>query len=91
MVAYSPLKGKNQRRYLMPQIYERSIIRFGDEGGCVVSLPIAWLRYYGLGPGDKLDMIVDGDIIIKRKPKTENNVSEQKGPNEESSINKSQS
>jgi bifunctional DNA-binding transcriptional regulator/antitoxin component of YhaV-PrlF toxin-antitoxin module len=74
----------------MPQIYERSLIRSGDEGSCVISLPLAWLRYYGLGPGDKVDMIVNGDIIIRRKAKLENNVSEQKGSNEESSINKSQ-
>ena len=67
----------------MPQIYERSIIKFGD-GGCVISLPLAWLRYYGLGPGDKLDMIVNGEIIVRPKGKTGNNVSEQKGPNEES-------
>jgi len=59
----------------MPQIYERSLIRSGDEGSCVISLPLAWLRYYGLGPGDKVDMIVNGDIIIRRKAKLESNVS----------------
>jgi bifunctional DNA-binding transcriptional regulator/antitoxin component of YhaV-PrlF toxin-antitoxin module len=67
----------------MPQKYERSIIRFGDEGGCVISLPIAWLRYYNLGPGDKLDMIVNGEIIIQRKAKPENTTSKVEGPNYE--------
>ena len=73
----------------MPQIYERSIIKFGD-GGCVISLPLAWLRYYGLGPGDKVDMIVNGEIIIRLKGKTENNVSGIEGPNEKDPISKSQ-
>jgi len=54
----------------MPQIYERSIIRFGGGKGCVISLPLAWLRYYGLGPGDKLDMIANGEIIIRRRARS---------------------
>jgi antitoxin component of MazEF toxin-antitoxin module len=60
MVAYIP------RGVKMPMLLERSLIKFGD-GGCVISIPVAWLRYYGLGPGDKVEMIANGELIIRPK------------------------
>ena len=48
----------------MPSLMERSLIRFGD-GGCVVTLPVAWLRFYGLQPGDKVELVANGELIIR--------------------------
>ncbi|MBI4187926.1 MAG: AbrB/MazE/SpoVT family DNA-binding domain-containing protein [Chloroflexi bacterium] len=57
----------------MPTLFERSVINLG-QGSCVITLPKAWLRYYGINPGDKLEVIINGELVIrlpkaKRKPK----------------------
>ncbi len=54
----------------MPNIFTRSLIPIGD-GGMAVTMPISWLRYYGLKPGDKLEVITNGDITIRPLPKGE--------------------
>lgn len=48
----------------MPTLTLRKLIKFGD-GGVVITLPKAWIRYYGLRAGDKLEVIADGELIIR--------------------------
>lgn len=48
----------------MPTIYKRSLIRMG-KGGLVISIPKSWTRYYGLKPGDRLEMIASSRLVVK--------------------------
>ena len=48
----------------MPTLTIRKLIKFGD-GGVVITVPKAWIRYYGLRAGDKLEVIADGELIIR--------------------------
>jgi len=50
----------------MPNLVERSVISLG-QGSCVICLPKSWLRFYGIKPGDKLEVISNGELIIRRK------------------------
>lgn len=50
----------------MASLVERSLIRFGN-GGLVVSIPIAWARYYNLLPGDKVVIIANSKLTIRPK------------------------
>ena len=60
----------------MASIREGSLIKFGD-GGLVISVPIAWARFHGLRPGDKVDVITNGELRVRlRKPNKESNISE---------------
>lgn len=52
----------------MPGLSERTVIDLG-QGSYVVCLPKAWLRYYGLKPGDKVEVISNGEITIRPKRK----------------------
>ena len=52
----------------MPTITNRTLIKFG-EGGFAVTVPRGWVRYYGLKAGDKLEMVVDGELLIRPKGK----------------------
>lgn len=51
----------------MPTMQERSVIDMG-QGSYVITLPKPWLRYFGIRPGDKLEIETNGDLII-RPPK----------------------
>ena len=42
----------------------RKIIKFGTDG-LVLTIPKGWIRYYGLEAGDKLEVIADGDLIVR--------------------------
>ena len=54
----------------MPTLMLRKLIRFGD-GGLVINVPKAWARYYGLKAGDCLQVIADGELVIRVwKPET---------------------
>lgn len=53
----------------MPTLTLRKLIRFGDDG-LVITVPKSWARYYQLKPGDQLEVIADGELII-RLPKQE--------------------
>ena len=53
---------------LMPIKVERTLFKIG-EGGFAVTLPKAWIRYYGLEPGDKVEIIANQELIIRVKPK----------------------
>ena len=52
----------------MPIRVERTLFKIG-EGGFAVTLPKAWVRYYQLKPGDKVEIVADEDVTIRVKPK----------------------
>ena len=52
----------------MPMLLLRSLIRMGD-GGLVVTVPKGWAAFYGLKPGDKVELVADDEIIIRPRPK----------------------
>ncbi|MEK7848504.1 MAG: AbrB/MazE/SpoVT family DNA-binding domain-containing protein [Chloroflexota bacterium] len=60
----------------MPTETVRSIIDLG-QGSVVITLPKAWVRYYGLRPGDKVLVVTNGKLVVKplkrrsRRGKTE--------------------
>jgi AbrB family looped-hinge helix DNA binding protein len=47
----------------MPVIFERKLFKIG-EGGIAVTLPKAWINYYGLQAGDKVEVLADNDKLI---------------------------
>ena len=51
------------------QIEERTITRVG-RSSLMVTLPKGWLRYMGLKSGDKVEVITNGEIIIRPKQKS---------------------
>ena len=53
----------------MPIKVERTLFKIG-EGGFAVTLPKAWINYYQLKPGDKVEIIANDDLIIRVKDKT---------------------
>ena len=52
----------------MPIKVERTLFKIG-EGGFAVTLPKAWIRYYGLKPGDKVEIIANKELTIRVQPK----------------------
>lgn len=48
----------------MPTLNERAVINLG-QGSYVITLPKAWLRYFGIKPGDRLEVITNGELIIR--------------------------
>ncbi|GAH73943.1 unnamed protein product [marine sediment metagenome] len=50
----------------MPHKETRKLVRIG-EVSVGVTLPVGWLRYFNLKAGDKVEVISNGDIVIKRK------------------------
>lgn len=49
----------------VPTLNERILHKLGSRGSVVVAIPQDWLRYYGLNPGDTVEVIADGDITIR--------------------------
>lgn len=50
----------------MPTLVERSVINMG-QGSYVITLPKPWIRYLGIRPGERLEVITNGELIIRRK------------------------
>ena len=50
----------------MPILVERKLFKIG-EGAIAVTLPKAWIRYYHLKPGDKVEIVGNGELIIRIK------------------------
>jgi len=50
----------------MPNLVERSVIDMG-QGSYIITLPKPWVRYFGIKPGEKLEVISNGELIIRRK------------------------
>lgn len=48
----------------MPTETVRSIIDLG-QGSVVITLPIAWVRYHRLQPGDKVLVVTNGKLVVK--------------------------
>ena len=57
----------------------RKIIKIGECSHGII-IPKGWLRYYELKKGDRLEVITDGEIIIKKPLKkiTDNSTPGQK-------------
>jgi antitoxin component of MazEF toxin-antitoxin module len=50
----------------MPTIQTRKLIQGGTNGtSLMVTLPTAWLRYYGLAPGDEVELVTNGVVTIR--------------------------
>ena len=41
------------------------------EGGIAVTLPKAWINYHHLKPGDTVEIVGNGELIIRIKAKPE--------------------
>ncbi|AII59441.1 AbrB family transcriptional regulator [Dehalococcoides mccartyi CG4] len=52
----------------MPAIFERKLFKIG-EGGIAVTLPKSWINYYGLKPGNKVEIVVSDELVIRIKNK----------------------
>ena len=50
------------------QIEERTISKVGG-ASLMVTLSKAWLRYMGIKPGDTVEVITNGEVIIRPKRK----------------------
>jgi AbrB family looped-hinge helix DNA binding protein len=48
------------------QIEERTVLRVGGSS-LMVTLPKGWLRCMGIKAGDKVEVITNGEIVIRRK------------------------
>jgi len=46
----------------MASLTQRSLIRFGK--GIAITLPKGWTDYYGLRPGDKVQVKVNNKLIV---------------------------
>lgn len=50
----------------MPILVERRIVKFG-ENSLGVTLPRGWLKYYQLKQGDRVEVIVNNEVLIRVK------------------------
>ena len=48
----------------MSILVERKLFKCG-EGAIAVTLPKAWINYYNLKPGDKVEIVGDGELTIR--------------------------
>jgi AbrB family looped-hinge helix DNA binding protein len=48
----------------MPTQTSRKLIKFG-QGEVVMTVPKGWVRYHNLKAGDRLEVIVDGDLVLR--------------------------
>jgi antitoxin component of MazEF toxin-antitoxin module len=54
----------------MPILVERKLFRIG-EGGYAVTLPKAWINYNRLKAGDKVEIVVNQNLVIRIKTEQE--------------------
>jgi bifunctional DNA-binding transcriptional regulator/antitoxin component of YhaV-PrlF toxin-antitoxin module len=47
----------------MPSLERRKIHAAGSS--LAITLPPGWLRYFGLKAGDELEILADGDLVIR--------------------------
>ena len=50
----------------MPHEHTRKLIRIGDTSLAVI-IPKAWLRYNDLCYGDRVEVVSNGNIVIKKQ------------------------
>ncbi len=48
----------------MATLTYRALIRMGDDG-LVITIPKAWARFYQLKPGEKVEMIANGELLVR--------------------------
>ena len=54
----------------MPTLTNRSVIRFGGNA-VVITIPKAWADFYGVKPGDRLQVVADDVLVIHPPAKSE--------------------
>jgi len=59
----------------MPILEERMVYRVG-KSSLAITLPQSWLRYFGLKPGDKVEVIGNGELTIRPRKRQENDKAE---------------
>jgi antitoxin component of MazEF toxin-antitoxin module len=64
-ISWTLTKGRDSQ---VAQLVDRVIFRIG-EGAVAVTLPIGWIRYAGLKPGDKVEVVINDDHLIIRAKK----------------------
>lgn len=55
----------------MPIFEERTIYRVG-KSSLAITLPQNWLKYFGLGAGDTVEITGNGDLTIRPRNRQEN-------------------
>ena len=55
----------------MPTLTTRKVIKLGHNG-LVITLPAGWVLYYNLKAGDKLEVIANKKLIVRRIKQTTN-------------------
>ena len=48
----------------MSTIHVKRIFSSGQTS-CAITLPLGWVRFLGLRPGDELEIIANGDLTIR--------------------------
>jgi bifunctional DNA-binding transcriptional regulator/antitoxin component of YhaV-PrlF toxin-antitoxin module len=48
----------------MPSLEERMVYRVGASS-LAITLPPGWLRYYGIKPGDKVEVLINDVLTIQ--------------------------
>lgn len=48
----------------MPSLTKRKTFKIGQSQA--ITLPKAWLEYFGIKPGDRMEIIANGDLTIRR-------------------------
>jgi antitoxin component of MazEF toxin-antitoxin module len=59
----------------MPISEERMIYRVG-KSSLAITLPQNWLRYFGLGAGDKVEITANGELTIRPGKRQKNDKAE---------------
>ena len=54
----------------MPLLVERKLFKIG-EGGFAITLPKAWINYHRLKHGDRVEVVIDEDLVLRIKIKPE--------------------
>jgi bifunctional DNA-binding transcriptional regulator/antitoxin component of YhaV-PrlF toxin-antitoxin module len=54
----------------MPIRVDRKLFRTG-EGGIAVTLPKAWVNYFRLKPGDTVEIVGNGELVLRVKASLE--------------------
>jgi len=55
---------KNRKEGDMPILTLRKLIRFGGDG-VVITVPTGWVRYHKLKAGDRLEVIVNDNLVVR--------------------------
>ena len=53
---------------MIPTVLRRSLIVHGRRGACI-TLPPAWVRSSGLKPGDRVEVILKDELVIRPVPR----------------------